>query len=163
VTGAFILIDFMTNNTVGAGMLQGAFEENKSSLSSSISKKDREERLGQTGQIIWLLQNDLQEQSKMAYQLETEIFQKGLFPMVIDSQDSRYAPIHTATQAQIIAKRMADAGLVVIVSAPQSDYLYALESCAPCKVSVITDNEEWTLPEGFTQFSSVEEALTSLS
>ena len=162
VTGAFILIDFMTNNTVGAGMLQGAFEEQKSSISSSISKKDRADRLGQKGQIIWLLQTDLQVQNKMAYQLEADVFQKGLLPVVIDTQDPRYAPIHTATQAQVIAKRMADAGLVVIVSAPQNDYLYALESCTSCAVSVITDNDEWTLPEGCTQFSSVEEALAHI-
>ena len=67
-----------------------------------------------------------------------------------------------ARSRAIKAKRMADAGLVVIVSAPQNDYLYALESCTSCAISVITDNDEWTLPEGCTQFSSVKEALVHI-
>ena len=151
-TGAFIIIDFMTNNTVGAGMLQDAFEETHSSQTSSISQEDREKRLGQKGHIVWVLSKNLQKQASLAYQLEAEIFQKGLIPVVIDAQDARYSPIHTATQAQVIAKRMADAGLICIVSAPQNDYLYALESCS-CDVSVLSDDEAWTLPENVSHFA----------
>lgn len=166
-TGAFIMIDFMTNNTVGAGMLQGAFEENHSSQVSSISHAAREKRFGQKGQIIWVLSHNLQEQAALAYELEKELFDNGLLPIVIDAQDARYAPIHTATQAQILAKRIADAGLICIVSAPQNDYLYALESCVSCPVSVISNDEErsWTLPKNTTYFafSNIEALLSSLS
>ena len=164
-TGAFILIDFMTNNTVGAGMLQGTFEEAHSTQSSLVSQTEREQRLGQTGQIIWVLSTDLQQQAALAYQLEKEIFDKGLLPVVIDAQDPRYSLIHTATQAQLVAKRMADAGLVCIVSAPQNDYLYALESCGSSIVSVFSNEDDWLLPDGLACFnhSNKDSLLDSLS
>ena len=164
-TGAFIMIDFMTNNTVGAGMLQDEFKERHSSQTSSISKEAREKHLGQSGHIIWVLSKNIQKQASLAYQLETEIFEKGLLPIVIDAQDPRYPPIHTATQAQVVAQRMADSGLICIVSAPQKDYLYALESFNSSNISILSDDESWTLPENISHFavSNIESLLSSLS
>ncbi|HSC87977.1 MAG TPA: sulfate adenylyltransferase subunit CysN, partial [Polyangiaceae bacterium] len=64
-TGAFILIDPLTNNTVAAGMIQGSAAaisaggqeraaQQKDLPSSRVNAHERAERLGQKGAAIWL-------------------------------------------------------------------------------------------------------------
>ncbi len=143
--GAFIIVDFLTNNTVGAGMIQGSFTEDVHAEQSYISKANRQTKFGQLGQIIWLLG---EERSQRAYQLEKALFDAGIWSTVVDAQDPRYLPIQTSSQAARIAKRMADSGLVVICSVQSKDIKYALEACQSLKVTVLDlDSKEISIDD----------------
>src|SRR5690606_25171280 len=68
-TGAFIVVDTLTNNTVAAGMILDGGDAQQSLASvlselsagsaiepmSQVSPKEREERMGQKGMTVWLV------------------------------------------------------------------------------------------------------------
>jgi bifunctional enzyme CysN/CysC/sulfate adenylyltransferase subunit 1 len=84
-TGAFIVIDAVTNDTVAAGMIDtlAALDE-KSEARSQLTAEQREARLGQEGGVV------LAETLQQAYALEAELFAKGFAVTVVDS-DARAA------------------------------------------------------------------------
>jgi bifunctional enzyme CysN/CysC len=152
--GAFIFIDFMTNNTVGAGMIRDEFNNENQGQGSSVSREERANTLGQLGQIIWLQGSNRSERS---YTLERLLFDAGYWVTVIDSQDPRYAPIQSAGQAARIAKRMADAGLIVLCSVEGTDQKYALEACSNHLLTVINlddSNAETKIKETIKRLST---------
>lgn len=70
-TGAFIIIDRLTNATVGAGMITGTVD---GSLQRPVSSEERAARFGQQATLIALTG----EASKdLAYQLERKLFDNG--------------------------------------------------------------------------------------
>lgn len=117
-TGAFILIDYMSNTTVGAGMIKSSFE-GESIASSSIDIL-REARLQQKGHVVWLTGLPAAGCSSLAKILEKHLFELGQIPTVIDYPDARYAPL-SSNDAALLAARMADTGLLVICSVPAPD------------------------------------------
>jgi bifunctional enzyme CysN/CysC len=123
-TGAFVLIDSLTNNTVAAGMIIGPAAsaagagEGKSDDDSQVSGAERVERLGQTGAVLWL---DGPNAKEHAYRLERVLFDRGRLACVIDEQDNVARKLgQAATDATESSARLAAAGLLVIV-ARQSD------------------------------------------
>ena len=124
----------MTNNTVGAGMIQGTFEEDQQRFQSHLEPQNRAERLGQHGQIVWLTGNNA---TSTAYDLELQLVNQQRWAVVIDAHDPRYAPIQTASQAARIAKRLADAGLIVLCSVSGKDLQYALQDCSSHSLTTI--------------------------
>jgi bifunctional enzyme CysN/CysC/sulfate adenylyltransferase subunit 1 len=84
-TGAFIVIDAVTNGTVAAGMIDAvAVAGEKPATRSQISTAQREARLGQAGAVV------LAETLEQAYALEAVLFAKGLAVHVVDA-DARAA------------------------------------------------------------------------
>jgi len=81
-TGAFIIIDRLTNGTVGAGMITGGTEEE--SL-QPVSPEERAARFSQTATAIALSGSNSKE---IAYQLERKLFDNGHAATVLETQNA---------------------------------------------------------------------------
>jgi bifunctional enzyme CysN/CysC len=128
-TGAFILIDSLTNNTVAAGMiLEGEAAEPYTEsqrppalerLRSQVSSDERGERLGQKGCSVWLTGLPAAGKTAIAYALERRLFDLKRLAMVIDPDDglaSEGVQPNGASpwQTPELARRSTDAGLIAI-------------------------------------------------
>jgi selenocysteine-specific translation elongation factor len=81
-TGAFILIDSVTNDTVGAGMILSAAGHSESETGTQISESERAERLRQKGAVVRLVAKDQLRAESFAYALERRLFDLGYLPAV---------------------------------------------------------------------------------
>ncbi len=101
-TGSFIIIDRITNETVGAGMIldreSEEFVEQDSSAPKSkhiephvsqISAKDRSERMGGEPSTVWLTGLPASGKTTIAYALERRLFGAGKNCYVIDGENAR--------------------------------------------------------------------------
>ncbi|HEY6877139.1 MAG TPA: sulfate adenylyltransferase subunit CysN [Polyangiales bacterium] len=126
VTGAFIIIDSLTNATVGAGMIlppegeeqgiedalrevrAGSGLENK----TQVSPRERRERLGQTGVTVWLSGLPGSGKVNVAYVLERKLFDLGHAAHVLAPEGDPLSAIAVATRA------LTDAGIITICALP---------------------------------------------
>ncbi len=81
-TGAFIIIDRLTNGTVGAGMISGATDEE---TQQAVSAAERAARFSQKATAITLTGSTSKE---TAYQLERRLFDNGHATTILETQDS---------------------------------------------------------------------------
>ncbi|MGR8933012.1 MAG: sulfate adenylyltransferase subunit CysN [Gammaproteobacteria bacterium] len=81
-TGAFIVIDRLTNVTVGAGMITGIASD---SGAHTVSMEDRAARFGQKAVVIALTGTDNQA---VAYRLERKLFDNGHAATILEMQDA---------------------------------------------------------------------------
>ena len=95
ITGAFILIDPLSNETLGAGMIRDI--EGKEETRGQVTHADRTARFGHRGAVVAV------EDSESALLLERELFDRGANVAVVSSLESSAARLATA------------AGLIVIV------------------------------------------------
>ncbi|MCA9521770.1 MAG: sulfate adenylyltransferase subunit CysN [Myxococcales bacterium] len=136
-TGAFVIIDSLTNNTVGAGMIleppstvsaEGEvepFEEltrRKTKPATEVSPTERAERLRQRGSVVWLTGLPAAGKSTIAYALERRLFDLGFLAHVLDPDDVRYSSDRGAAAPELfgdrslaaVAARFRDTGLITI-------------------------------------------------
>jgi bifunctional enzyme CysN/CysC len=127
-TGAFILIDSLTNNTVAAGMILAdepapLSAEDRERLAferphSQVSPYERNERLGQKGATVWLTGLPAAGKSAIAYALERRLFDGGRVAIVIDPDDGLSRGIlpdgSSPAQTPELARRCTDAGIFAI-------------------------------------------------
>lgn len=86
-TGAFIIIDRLTNGTVGAGMIMGAVtDENQ----QAVSTEERAARYSQKAVAIALTGLANQE---VAYKLERKLFDNGHATTILETQNAALIPI----------------------------------------------------------------------
>ena len=108
-TGAFIIIDALTHDTVAAGMILGATEtgEGKAAVGSLVTARDRRERLGQSGGVILLPETP--DAEAQAFQLERRLFELGQHVSVVRGDTE-------------VALTLAESGLLALVHgvAPQA-------------------------------------------
>jgi sulfate adenylyltransferase large subunit len=95
-TGAFILVDSVTNDTVAAGMIAGPAEASRSGAGTSaiseggavarsqVSARERLERLGQTGAVVRLYARSLDAARELGFAVERELFDQGRVATVLD-------------------------------------------------------------------------------
>jgi bifunctional enzyme CysN/CysC len=127
VTGAFILIDSLTNNTVAAGMIlpdapQKDEDDSKSPTSlrarSQVSADERAERLAQKGATVWLTGLPASGKTAIAFALERRLFDQKRLAYVIDPDDGLSAGVlpdgSSPVQTPELARRCTDAGLISI-------------------------------------------------
>src|SRR5262245_15539062 len=102
-TGAFIIIDRLTNNTVGAGMIQEHVERRAGGdlwgqapvadrldrRGSLVSLPERERRLGQRGATVLLFGLTGSGKATIAYALERTLFDAGRSVTVLHGPDMR--------------------------------------------------------------------------
>ncbi len=102
-TGAFILIDRITNETVGAGMVvdrdtaADAATHRKSvdagsnvrSAKGSVSPADKARIAKQAPLVVWLTGLPRSGKSSIAYALETSLFDRGILTQVLDGENLR--------------------------------------------------------------------------
>ncbi len=81
-TGAFIIIDRLTNVTVGAGMITGAADDNEL---TQVTAEERAARFNQKPAVIALSGTHAVER---AYQLERKLFDTGHATTVLENQDA---------------------------------------------------------------------------
>ncbi|MDG1478645.1 MAG: sulfate adenylyltransferase subunit CysN [Myxococcota bacterium] len=124
-TGAFILIDSATNNTVASGMidlkrgsqdLDALLRETRAGSGlrpkSQVSPRERHDRMGQTGATIWLTGLPGSGRWALAYALERRLFDDGHTATVVDP---RYEDLRGIISA---CKAATDAGLTTICAYP---------------------------------------------
>ncbi len=125
-TGAFIVIDSLTNDTVAAGMVideapaeQGLDEALREIRAGSaiqpktqVSPRERRERMGQSGATVWLTGLPGSGRWPLAYALERRLFDLGRTATVIDPTGEDLRSMISA------AKACSDAGLVTICAFP---------------------------------------------
>ncbi|HET6417083.1 MAG TPA: sulfate adenylyltransferase subunit CysN [Polyangiales bacterium] len=124
-TGAFIVIDSLTNNTVAAGMISLAGSEQnigevmkelhaESAMEPKtfVSPNERMERFGQRGATVWLTGLPGSGRWALAYALERKLFDEGRTATVI-------SPVGEDLRSMIsAAKAITDAGLINICAFP---------------------------------------------
>jgi bifunctional enzyme CysN/CysC len=136
-TGAFVLIDSLSNGTVAAGMIlgtasgAGATDTADGPGRSMVSPREREERLGQRGAVVLLYGLPGAGKSELAYTVERLLHDQGRFALVIDPQDSlslenpelKQHPEELAASVLELARRAAEAGLIVLLpfAAPRAE------------------------------------------
>jgi bifunctional enzyme CysN/CysC len=135
VTGAFILIDEHSNDTVGAGIIREAREvkparEGRRDVTWHPSALDRERRwraLGLSGATVWLTGLPASGKSTIAVALERQLVAAGQAAYLLDgdnirhglSDDLGFAPGDRAENVRRVgqvARLFADAGVVAVVS-----------------------------------------------
>jgi bifunctional enzyme CysN/CysC len=135
VTGAFILIDEHSNETVGAGIIREARElklaaEGRRDVTWHPSAMDRSNRwrsLHQTGATVWLTGLPASGKSTIAVALERHLVASGRTAYLLDgdnirhglSDDLGFAPGDRAENVRRVgqvARLFADAGVVAVVS-----------------------------------------------
>lgn len=108
-TGAFIVIDALTHDTVAAGMILGSAEADggRATTGSLVTARERQERLGQSGGVILL--PDAPDAEARAFQLERRLFDQGRIASVVRGDTE-------------LALALAEAGLIALVHtvAPQA-------------------------------------------
>ena len=123
-TGSFILIDAITSDTVAAGMIvdvashEVESRDRDSDLRSLVSDAERRERIGHAGAVVWLTGLPASGKTSIAYALERELFDQGIFALVLDPDDGQARePLPdggSARHAAETARRLADACSVAI-------------------------------------------------
>jgi len=127
VTGAFILIDSLSNNTVAAGMILADVpktdEDSAGGVASfrprsQVSADERSERLGQKGATVWLTGLPASGKTAIAFALERRLFDQKRLAYVIDPDDGLSAGVRpdgsSPAQTPELARRCTDAGIIPI-------------------------------------------------
>lgn len=90
-TGAFILVDRLTNRTVAAGMIR---QHNQEQIVSTwheaplITNVDWQQRLGQKGQIVQVVGGNHDQRDQLLFNLEKALYQSGHIAWVIKQEHS---------------------------------------------------------------------------
>ena len=101
-TGSFIVIDRLTNVTVGAGMIAGLGEQ--AEKAGRVTAEERARRFGQKAVTVWVRGANARE---LAYRMERRLFDLGHAAAVLDEET-------LAEKAAEIAQAMNRAGLICL-------------------------------------------------
>jgi bifunctional enzyme CysN/CysC len=133
-TGAFILIDRLTNNTVGAGMIVEAGSPRQAEAvatvkgrESLIAAAEREQRYGQRPVTVLLVGLTGSGKSRIAYALERRLWDEGRAVTVLYGQNMRHGlnrdlgftaddRSENLRRSAEVAKLMNDAGMIAIAA-----------------------------------------------
>ncbi len=102
-TGAFIMIDRLSNGTVGAGMIKGVADDAEL---HPVSREERVARYGQTAFTAWLTGNNNRQ---IARQLERRLFDTGHVCAVFDQNQ-------TGGDLEQLSQLINQAGLICLCS-----------------------------------------------
>ncbi len=128
-TGGFILIDRMSNNTVGAGMLQFALRRshNIHIQHLDVTKEVRAQRLGQRPLVIWFTGLSGAGKSTIANLVEKKLHAMGRHSYLLDGDNLRHGlnkdlgfteadRVENIRRVAEVARLMVDAGLIVLTA-----------------------------------------------
>jgi len=128
-TGGFILIDRITNNTVGAGMILFALRRshNISWQALTIDQAARARSMHQRPCVLWLTGLSGAGKSTIANRVEAELYRRGNHTYVLDGDNVRHGlnrdlgftdadRVENIRRVAEVARLMVDAGLIVLVS-----------------------------------------------
>ena len=127
--GGFILIDRLTNDTVGVGLVQFALRrsQNLQWQAFDVSGSSRARLKGQRPCVVWLTGLSGAGKSTIANIVETRLHQLGQHTYILDGDNVRHGltrdlgftdadRVENIRRVAEVARLMADAGLIVLVS-----------------------------------------------
>lgn len=127
--GSFILIDRITNQTIGMGLIDFALRRasNIHWQSLEVSRAARAEQKGQKAAVIWFTGLSGSGKSTIATALEKRLFSLGRHTYVLDGDNVRHGlnrdlgftdadRVENIRRVAEVSRLMVDAGLLVIVS-----------------------------------------------
>ena len=127
--GSMIIIDPISNQTIGVGMINFALRraQNIHFQSLSITKELREKMNGHKGQVLWLTGLSGSGKSTIANALEKQLYAEGKKTYVLDGDNIRHGlnkdlgftdkdRVENIRRVAEVAKLMCDAGLIVITA-----------------------------------------------
>ncbi len=133
-TGSFIVIDRLSNGTVGAGMVQRAVQPSLQDKSENVvwhaHKVSRTQRANQKGQqpcVVWLTGLSGSGKSTIANALEQALFLEGYHSYLLDGDNVRHglnkdlgfsdeARVENIRRIGEVARLFVDAGVIVITA-----------------------------------------------
>ena len=128
-TGGFLLVDRLTNNTVGAGLIHFALRRshNVRWQALTVDKHERALALRQRPTVLWLTGLSGAGKSTIANLVEAELHTRGRHTYVLDGDNVRHGlnsdlgftaadRVENIRRAGEVARLMLDAGLIVLVS-----------------------------------------------
>jgi bifunctional enzyme CysN/CysC len=128
-TGGFILIDRITNNTVGAGLIHFALRrsQNVRWQAVNVDKHVRSVSLHQQPTVVWLTGLSGAGKSTIANLVESELHRRGHHTYMLDGDNVRHGlnsdlgfteadRVENIRRVSEVAGLMLDAGLIVLVS-----------------------------------------------
>lgn len=129
LTGGFILIDRLSNATLAAGTISFGLRraQNLTYQSFDVNRQVRAEQKGQEAQIVWFTGLSGSGKSTIANLLEKRLTAEGRHCYILDGDNVRHglnkdlgfteaARVENIRRVAEVAKLMADAGLIVLVS-----------------------------------------------
>ena len=127
--GSMIIVDPISNQTMGVGMINFALRraQNIHLQSLSITKELREKMNGHKGQVLWLTGLSGSGKSTIANALEKQLYAEGKKTYVLDGDNIRHGlnkdlgfadkdRVENIRRVAEVAKLMCDAGLIVITA-----------------------------------------------
>jgi bifunctional enzyme CysN/CysC len=127
--GNFILVDRLTFNTVGAGMIRHSLRrgENLTYQKYEVNKAARAAQKNQQAKVIWLTGLSGSGKSTIANAVEKRLYAQGMHAYVLDGDNLRmglnadlgFTPADRAENVRRVsevAKVLVDAGLIVLVA-----------------------------------------------
>jgi bifunctional enzyme CysN/CysC len=127
--GGFILIDRISNRTVGAGMLHFALRRSQNIhwQALDVDKAARAGQKGQTGKVVWLTGLSGAGKSTIANLVEKRLLADGRHTYLLDGDNVRHGlnkdlgftdedRVENIRRVAEVARLMVDAGLIVLVS-----------------------------------------------
>jgi bifunctional enzyme CysN/CysC len=127
--GGFILIDRITNRTVGAGMIRFALRraDNIHWQAIDVTREARAQMKGQAGRVVWLTGLSGAGKSTIANLVDKRLHALGRHTYLLDGDNVRHGlnrdlgftkedRVENIRRVAEVAKLMADAGLIVITA-----------------------------------------------
>ncbi|AYC33998.1 sulfate adenylyltransferase subunit CysN [Pseudomonas cavernae] len=128
-TGSFILIDRLTNATVGAGLIEFSLRrsQNIHMQHVDVSKKARAEQMGQKPALLWFTGLSGAGKSAIANLLETRLYARGRHTYLLDGDNVRHGlnrdlgftdadRVENIRRVAEVGKLFVDAGLIAITA-----------------------------------------------
>ncbi|MFC7449214.1 sulfate adenylyltransferase subunit CysN [Rhodococcus daqingensis] len=128
-TGGFILIDRLTNTTVGAGMIAHSLRrsDNIHWQAVDVNEQARQTLNGHRRQVLWFTGLSGSGKSTIANELERQLYALGCHTYLLDGDNVRHGlgrdlgfteadRVENIRRVTEVARLMADAGLIVLAS-----------------------------------------------
>ncbi|KRA45830.1 adenylyltransferase [Devosia sp. Root635] len=129
LTGGFILVDRLSNATLGAGTIEFGLRraQNLTYQSFDVNRDVRARMKGQAARIVWFTGLSGSGKSSIANLLEKRLTAEGRHAYILDGDNVRHglnkdlgfteaARVENIRRVAEVARLMADAGLIVLVS-----------------------------------------------
>jgi len=129
LTGSFILIDRISNATLGAGVIDFGLRraQNLSYQSFDVNRQVRADLKGQESQVVWFTGLSGSGKSTVANLIEKRLTAEGRHAYILDGDNVRHGlnkdlgftdedRVENIRRVAEVARLMADAGLIVLVS-----------------------------------------------
>ena len=138
-TGAFIIIDRLSNNTVDAGMIIGR-HQSAANLRGRVSQQEKETRLGQRGAVIWIAR-------KIADDLERALFEEARTVVHFDTAEfDLYSTPDSDLAFAALLRTLSEQGVITLISSDATPPPEFLRRAPLAAASFTAPTPTWTTP-----------------